>query len=95
MVRKTYPEEFRRKIVDLHSTGQSVASLAREFGPTAQTIRKWVDESSNESDSSANAEHRRMVEEMAYLKEENAILKKAAAWFAKETLKTPRRSFRS
>ena len=42
MGRKTYPEEYREQLVSLARAGRSYSSLAREFEPSIQTIRKWV-----------------------------------------------------
>lgn len=41
---KPYDTEFRKMIVDLVKSGRSASDLAKEFEPTAQTIRKWVRE---------------------------------------------------
>ena len=95
MARKIYPEEFKRQVVSLHQAGQSIASLSREFEVTPPTLRTWVDRFGKEAESASDEAQRRMSRELADLKEENAILKKAAAWFARETLKTPRRSSHS
>jgi len=35
-----YPTEFRRQMVELARSGRTPEELAREFGPTAQSIRK-------------------------------------------------------
>ena len=40
--RRHYPPEFRRQIVQLVQAGRSPEELAREFEPTAQSIRNWV-----------------------------------------------------
>ena len=34
--------EFRRQMVELVHVGRSPEELAREFEPTAQSIRNWV-----------------------------------------------------
>ena len=34
-----YPDEFRQQILELARTGRSPDELAKEFEPTAQTIR--------------------------------------------------------
>jgi transposase-like protein len=38
----TYPPEFRRRMVELVRSGRTPEALAREFEPTAQSIRTWV-----------------------------------------------------
>jgi len=40
--KKTYPAEFRRRMVELARAGRSPEALAKEFEPSANTIRKWV-----------------------------------------------------
>ena len=40
--RPRYPSEYRKQIVDLVRSGRSPDRLAREFEPSAQSIRNWV-----------------------------------------------------
>ena len=40
--RAPYAPEFRRQMVELVRAGRSPEELAREFEPTAQSIRNWV-----------------------------------------------------
>ena len=40
--RRCYAPEFRRQMVELVQAGRSPEELAREFEPTAQSIRNWV-----------------------------------------------------
>jgi transposase-like protein len=40
--RVAYPLEFRQKLIELVGTGRSPEQLAKEFEPSAQTIRNWV-----------------------------------------------------
>ena len=40
--RLPYSPEFRRQIVDLVRAGRDPSDLAREFEPSAQAIRNWV-----------------------------------------------------
>ena len=37
-----YPPEFRQQMVELVRAGRSPEPLAKEFGPSKQTIRNWV-----------------------------------------------------
>ena len=39
-----YAPEFRRQMVELVRAGRTPEELAREFEPTANTIRKWVEQ---------------------------------------------------
>ncbi|MYK42715.1 MAG: hypothetical protein F4039_01300 [Gammaproteobacteria bacterium] len=72
-----------------------MSSLVREFEPSVPTIRSWLAAVNGGSASRAadlQQENRRLRRCFAKVEEEKAILEKAAVWFAKETLKTPRRS---
>lgn len=92
-----YSKEYRDGIVELARAGTPVAQLAREYDPSAATIHKWLRaaEPSSRPIESADAERRRLERENRDLREENAILKKAAAWFALDVVKIGGRSSRS
>jgi transposase len=90
--RPGYPPEFRRRIVELVRAGRTPVELAREFEPTAQSIRNWVRQAGRDEgrreDGLTTAEReelRRLRRENRQLREEREILAKAAAWFARET----------
>ena len=94
--RAPYPPEFRRRMVELVRAGRNPEDLAREFEPSAESIRNWVrqanrDEGRREDGltSEEKAELGRLRREVRTLREERAILAKAAAWFARETGKIP------
>ena len=100
--RAPYPPEFRERILELHRSGRTIASLAREFEPSDETIRKWVKQSqidAGERDdgltSDERAELRRLRKENRRLKLEQEILEKAAAWFAREAGSIPERDSHS
>ena len=40
--RRAYAPEFRRQMVELVRAGRSPEELAKEFEPTAKSIRNWV-----------------------------------------------------
>jgi transposase len=94
--RLPYPPEFREQMVALVRSGQTPESLSREFEPTAQTIHNWVKQADldagHRTDGLTTAEReelRRLRRENKQLKIEREILKKAAAWFARETDSVP------
>lgn len=87
-----FTPEFRRQMIDLVRSGRSPESLAKEFEPTAQTIRNWVAQAGRDDGSRADGlktdergEINRLRRENRQLKVERDILSKAAAWFARET----------
>jgi transposase len=91
-----YPPELRRRLVELVRSGRSPESLAEEFEPSAQAIRNWVRQADRDAGkrhdgltSEEKAELGRLRREVRTLREERAILAKAAAWFARETGKIP------
>ena len=93
-----YPPEYRRRIIELARAGRSVEQLAREFEPSANAIRKWVKQAALDEGSRSDGltstereELNRLRREIRVLREERAILAKAAAWFAQETGATPSR----
>ena len=97
-----YAPEYRRQMVELVRTGRTPGELAREFECSASAIRNWVrqadrDEGRREDGltSSELEELRRLRRENRQLREEREILKKAAAWFARETGTIPGRCSRS
>jgi transposase len=89
--RASYPPEFRRRMVELVRAGRSPEELAKEFEPTAQSIRTWVkqaDADDGVSDGVTSAERAELAalrREVRQLREEREILRKAAVFFARET----------
>ena len=89
-------------MVELARAGRSPASLAREFDPSEQTIRNWVRQAdldegrrSDGLTTDARRELRDLKREIKRLREERDILKRAAAWFARESGSIPSGGMRS
>jgi transposase len=87
--RKSYPPEFKARLIEMERAGSSAESLARDFEPTAQTIRNWVRQADldegRRSDGLTTAEReelRRLRRENRRLQEDLEIMGKAATWFA-------------
>lgn len=85
---KRYTEEFKSMIVELYKSGKSISDICSEYGLTRGTVYLWTKDnkeiSISEDEVITPKEFREMQREMARIKEENEILKKAMAIFAKK-----------
>jgi transposase len=91
--RRSFTAEFKAEIVELCQRGdRSVGQVAREFDLTETAVREWV----KQADLDTGTRHDGLTsderEELAVLRRENRrlredveILKRATAFFAKET----------
>ena len=93
-----YPPEFRRQMVELVRSGRSIEGLTREFEPSNGAIRNWVKradlDEGRRSDGLTTEEReelRQLRRDNKRLRMEQEILKKAAAWFARESNSIPDR----
>jgi transposase len=86
---KSFKTEAVRRVIEQE---QTVAKLSRELGIHVNTLYKWVNEFKNDNINAfpgsgnlkpEDAEIRKIKRENETLKEEVEILKKAAAFFAK------------
>ena len=93
--RPPYPPEFRAEAVRLyHTSGKSLQEVAADLGTTANSLREWVRRAEIEEGSQEGltqderAELSRLRREVRILKEEREVLRKATAFFVKETDRT-------
>ena len=93
---RPYPQEFRQRMLELVRAGRKPEELAREFELSPQTIWNWIRQAELDSGTRSDGltseekeELRRLRRENRQLREEREILKKAAAWFARETGSIP------
>jgi transposase len=96
--RPPYPPQLRTRLIELARSGRSPEELGRQFEPSAQTIRNWLKQADRDDGRRADGltteergEVRRLRREVKALREERDILRKAAAWFARETNSLPSR----
>jgi transposase len=90
-----YPEQFRRDAVELvRSSGRSLREVGKELGVNHETLRNWVNAAKRadvgqpggveQISADERDELRRLRKKVAELELEKEILRKAAAYFAKE-----------
>jgi transposase len=90
--KKPYPPEFRREAVELYRrSGRPLTEIARDLGVATESLRVWVgragiDAGQHDGLSSEEREElRRLRRENRLLREEREVLRKAAAFFARES----------
>lgn len=90
--KQEYTAEFKELAVRRVKSGQTAVTVAKELGLIEQTLRNWVKAADAGKLNGAGSkvvtpeqmELSRMRAENIRLKRENEILKKAAAYFARE-----------
>ena len=90
--KRPYPIEFRTQAVRLwRESGLDIPVVAEQIGVSHQTLRNWIAQADADEGrapgltSLERTEMRELKRRVGALEQENAFLKKAAAWFAAET----------
>ncbi|MBQ2480287.1 MAG: transposase [Treponema sp.] len=89
--RRTFTEEFKKRMVELYNAGKSRTEIVKEYDLTPSALDRWISRinrtgSSREKDN-RTAEENELIElrkENVRLRLENEILKKAALIFAEK-----------
>lgn len=83
---KRYDQEYKNMIVDLFKSGMSLSEISSEYGIVKSTINGWIKDVKeikvDGNEVMTLKEVKELKREMARIKEENEILKKAMAIFA-------------
>jgi len=91
MSQKRYPEEFKIEAVrQIAQRGHPVAEVSARLGVSQHSLYKWIKEQQmppgqHKEQVSQTEELRRLKAELKRVTEERDILKKAAAYFAKQS----------
>ena len=92
---RPYPPEFRAEAVRLaRSSDKSIPALAADLGVSSEALRHWLRQADagegrgqpGDLTTDEREELRRLRREVRTLQQEREILRKAAAYFAKEAL---------
>ena len=93
--RRTFNDEYKQQVLELVRAGdKSISQICRDLDLTESSVRKWIKTDQNTNgimtqNSLSEADQQeleRLRTENKRLKMEREILKKATAFFAKETL---------
>jgi transposase len=96
--RRIHSAEFKRDAVQLARMSGNLSHTARELGLNASLLRKWLTTEQSQGEAAfpgqgkqhltpEQQEIRRLRKENEILRQEREILKKAAAFFARETIR--------
>jgi transposase len=87
---KAFPAEFRRDVVAVARKGdRSIAAVARDFGVSESCLQRWLAKADVEDGlrpgvtKEESAELRELRKRNRQLEQENEILRRAAAYFAR------------
>jgi transposase len=89
--RMPYPAEFRREAVELVRSGRSCAEVAAGLDVSVRTLRRWRRQAEVEAgereglSSGERSELNQLRRQVRLLEQEREVLKKAAAFFARES----------
>lgn len=85
---KKYNQDFKKMVVDLYNSGHSAKNLSSEYGVSEVTIYAWIKKFSSvelkDGSSITSDDYAKLQKQLLRLQEENEILKKAMAIFAKK-----------
>lgn len=91
--KQEYTAQFKGQAVAMVKAGKSVPEVSRSLGLVEQTLRNWVKQAAQgrlhagtKEVTPEQMELSQLRAQVARLKLENEILKKAAAYFAKDVL---------
>jgi transposase len=92
-VPKAFPIEFRRDVVAVARRGEApISQIAKDFGISESCLHRWLSLADIEDGvrpgvtSSESAEVRELRKRNRVLEQENEILRRAAAFFARDAL---------
>lgn len=86
-----YGAEFRQDVIDVARKGEApLAQIAKDFGLSVTTLKRWIAIAERKESGTAgtrvaeSAEMRELKKRNRLLEQENEILRRAAAYLAKD-----------
>jgi transposase len=90
---KAFPAEFRRDVIAVARKGEApLSQIAKDFGISESCLNRWLRIADRDDGlvpgptSTENAELRELRRRNRLLEQENEVLRRATAYFARETL---------
>ena len=90
--RRSFSEKYKAEVVELcRTSGRTIAQICRDLDLTETAVRRWVTQAEIDAGrregltTSEREELSRLRKENRVLREERDILKRATAFFARET----------
>jgi transposase len=92
-VPKPFPKEFRQDVVGVARKGEApISQVAKDFGISESCLHRWLNLADIEDGvrpgvtAAESAENRELKKRVRVLEQENEILRRAAAFFARDAL---------
>lgn len=90
---RPFPKEFRQDVVAVARKGESpISQIAKDFGISESCLHRWLQAADVEDGvrpgvtAAESAENRELKKRVRVLEQENEILRRAAAFFARDAL---------
>ena len=90
---KPFPKEFRQDVVGVARKGEApISQVAKDFGISESCLHRWLNLADIEDGvrpgvtAAESAENRELKKRVRVLEQENEILRRAAAFFARDAL---------
>lgn len=81
----SYPDELKQQALRLHEAGKTPRVISEELGVSHQAVRNWVAAAQSDLNPDERAELVRLRRDVRRLQQERDVLKKAVAFFAKDS----------
>jgi transposase len=81
----SYPDELRQQALRLREAGKSLRAIGQDLGVSYQTVSNWIQVAESDLPPEEREELVRLRRDVRRLQQERDVLKKAVAFFARES----------